>query len=249
VAAIAPHRTDRRVALALAVAVALAVVLPYGHRAWFASGSAAAAPVIGPASWPFQGDARVAAADESDAARSFSGAVGGFVGAMRAAGRVAVHVGTPHPVFASVYHLRVLDVVVMVAPVTGGGPVVGLAGLYASDRRHHGIDAVMQLVSSDQEISGNIRSYEYGDEDDVTVVVGGPRAGGLLVEDGGGSEPVDALPGAQTQFDRRGITWMYAAITPTLALPKNGVMTVTDGNGNIQDVLYYGWPSATETSR
>jgi hypothetical protein len=159
-----------------------------------------------------------------------------------------VHVGQPHALFAADYLPRALDVVVAVAPVTGDGRVTGLAGLFASDPRHHGIDSFMPLLGGEQQVSGNVRSYVRLDEDDVTVVVGGPRAGGLLVQVDGARQAVDNLDGAQTQFDRRGIAWMYSFVPATAGDPTNGVMTVTDGNGNLENVLYYGRPSAVSTS-
>ena len=138
--------------------------------------------------------------------------------------------------------------VVAVAPVTGDGAVVGLAGLYARDARHHGVDSVMALRVGEQQVSGDVNSYIGLDLDQVTVVVGGPRAGGLLVTVDGRPQSVEQLTGAQTQFDSRGITWMYSSVPITTERPTNGVLTVTDGNGNLENILYYGRPSAVSTA-
>ncbi|MDX6257490.1 MAG: hypothetical protein QOJ11_3824 [Frankiales bacterium] len=201
---------------------------------------ASARPPRGALGWPLQGAPSVAAQHEADAERSFSSAVRAYVLQARSHGAPLFQVGRPHPLFAANYLARPLDVVVLVAPVTGGGQVVGLAGLYGSDRHHHGTDAVVPFSSSDQQISGNVLSYVRGDLDQVTVVVGGPRAGGLLVNDRGIRQNVNDLIDNQTSSDRRGITWMYALIPATPEHPKDGVITLTDGNGNLSHVLYYG---------
>jgi hypothetical protein len=204
------------------------------------SPSASARPPAGALAWAFQGSTAVAAKHEADAERSFASAVRGYVLQARAHGAPLLQVGRPHPVFAANYLARPLDLVVLVAPVTDGGGVVGLAGLYGSDRHHHGTDAVVPFSSIDQEVSGNVLSYVRGDLDLVTVVVGGPRAGGLLVNDGGTRQNVNDLIDNQTSFDHRGITWMYAWVPATHEQPKDGVITLTDGNGNLSNVLYYG---------
>jgi hypothetical protein len=202
--------------------------------------SADARAPAGALAWPFQGSASVEAAYQADAERSFSSAVRGWVLRARSHGSPLVQVGRPHPVFAANYLARPLNIVVLVAPVTDGGAVVGVAGLYGSDGHHHGTDAVVPFTSIDQEVSGNVLSYMRGDLDFVTVVVGGPRAGGLLVNDGGIRQNVNDLIDNQTSFDQRGVTWMYASIPATVEEPKDGVITVTDGNGNLSNVLYYG---------
>jgi hypothetical protein len=190
----------------------------------------------------------VAAEHQKQVTSSFNAMAGGFAAEARASGRIGIHVGQPHALFAAVYLPRALAVVVAVAPVTGDGKVTGLAGIFASDYHHHGVDSFMPLGAGDQQVSGNVHSNFRRDEDDVTVVVGGPRAGGLLVQFDGQRQAVDLLDGAQTQSDRRGITWMYAFIPATKEQPINGVMTVTDGNGNLEHALYYGRPSGVSTS-
>ncbi|MDX6245197.1 MAG: hypothetical protein QOE76_2920 [Frankiales bacterium] len=228
-------RTGWLVAVAGSVLVALLWV-----AAGLSSPSASARPPAGALAWPFQGSASVAARYEADAERSFSSAVRGYVLRARSHGSPLLQVGRPHPLFAANYLARPLDVVVLVAPVTGGGRVVGLAGLYGSDRRHHGTSAVVPFSSIDQEVSGNVLSYVRGDLDLVTVVVGGPRAGGLLVNDRGTRQNINDLIDNQTSFDHRGITWMYASVPSTPQRPKDGAITLTDGNGNLSNVLYYG---------
>jgi hypothetical protein len=228
-------RTGWLVAVVLCVLLALLWV-----NAGISSPSASARPPAGALSWPFQGSVTVAAKHEADAELSFSSAVRGYVQQARSHGSPLLQVGRPHPVFAANYLARPMDIVVLVAPVTGGGRVVGLAGLYGSDRHHHGTDAVVPFSAIDQQVSGNVLSYMRGDLDFVTVVVGGPRAGGLLVNDGGVRQNVNDLIDNQTSFDQRGVTWMYASIPTTREQPKDGVITVTDGNGNLSNVLYYG---------
>lgn len=242
----APRRTGRSAALLLAVG--LVAVGVFASVSASRTSSVPAQPVLGAVGWPFQGTAAVAAAHQKDAAASFDAVAAGFAAEARASGRIAVHVGQPHALFAADYRPRSLDVVVAVAPVTGDGAVIGLAGLYARDARHHGVDAIMALKVGEQQVSGDVNSYVGLDLDQVTVVVGGPRAGGLLVTVGGAPESVELLPGAQTQFDSRGITWLYASVPITTERPTNGVLTVTDGNGNLENVLYYGRPSAVPTS-
>jgi hypothetical protein len=239
-------RSGHRAAVVLAV-VALSVGA-FAYRSSTGTTAVPAPPALGAVAWPFQGTGSVATAQQKDAAATFDAVAAGFAAEARASGQVAVHVGQPHALFSAYYKPRYLDVVVAVAPVTGDGSVVGLAGLYARDDRHHGIDSVMPLHVGEQQVSGDVRSYVGLDEDFVTVVVGGPRAGGLLVDSGGTTQPVDTLVGAQTQFDSRGITWMYASVPVTVALPKNGVMTVTNGNGDLENVLYYGRPSGVPTA-
>ena len=115
-----------------------------------------------------------------------------------------------------------------------------MAGIYGSDSGHHGFDAIVPFTSFDQEVSGNARSYVHNIVDLVTVVVGGPRAGGLLVNADGVRQNINDLPAVQFSFDNRGITWMYASVSFTFAHPTDGVITLTDGNGNLSNVLYYG---------
>jgi hypothetical protein len=218
------------------------------HVATSGTPPAAAQPAVGPVAWPFQGTASVAAEHQQEVTSSFDAVAGGFAAEARAGGRIAVHVGQPHALFAAVYRPRALAVVVAVAPVTGDGQVIGLAGIFGADYHHHAVDALMPLVAPDQQVSGNVHSYFRRDEDDVTVVVGGPRVGGLLVQAGGQRQAVDQLDGAQTQSDSRGIAWMYAFLPASSQQPNNGVMTVTDGNGNLEHVLYYGRPSSVSTS-
>ena len=76
-------------------------------------------------------------------------------------------------------------------------------------------------------------------------MVGGPRAGGILVSVDGGNTGPNELPGAQVVSDPRGIAWIYDAVPRTLAAPTNGVISVTDGNGDYEHLLYYGPPAAT----
>ena len=80
-------------------------------------------------------------------------------------------------------------------------------------RRHHGFDAVVPFHSYDQEVSGNARSFVRSVLDLVTVVVGGPRAGGLLVNADGIRQNINDLPAVQFSFDSRGITWLYASVS------------------------------------
>jgi hypothetical protein len=211
---------------------------------WWNVGSstptASARTPAGALAWSFQGSTSVEAAFLGDAERSFSSAVRGWVLQARAHGSPLAQVGRPHPIFAANYLARPLNIVVLVAPVTDGGNVVGLAGLYGSDQHHHGTDAVVPFTAIDQEVSGNVLSYMRGDLDLVTVVVGGPRAGGLLVNEDGTRQNVNDLIDNQTSFDQRGVTWMYASIPATVEEPKDGVITLTDGNGNLSNVLYYG---------
>jgi hypothetical protein len=242
----APRRSGRSAALLLAVILVAGGV--FADVSASRTGKAAPQAAIGAVAWPFQGTASVAAEHQKDVTSSFDAMAGGFAAEARASGRIGVHVGQPHALFAAVYRPRALAVVVAVAPVTGDGQVSGVAGLFAADNRHHGIDAFMPLQAGEQQVSGNVHSYFRLDEDDVTVVVGGPRAGGLLVQFDGQRVAVDQLDGAQTQFDSRGITWMYSFVPATSVQPTNGVMTVTDGQGNLENVLYYGRPSAVSTS-
>lgn len=233
--------TRGRVRSGWVVAVVVAVLTAvFWVNAGLPGTSAEARTPAGALAWSFQGSTSVEAAYAADAERSFSSAVRGWVLQARSHGSPLVQVGRPHPIFAANYLARPLNIVVMVAPVTDGGSVVGLAGLYGSDRHHHGTDAVVPFTSIDQELSGNVLSYMRGDLDLVTVVVGGPRAGGLLVNEGGTRQNVNDLDDNQTSFDQRGVTWMYASIPATVEEPKDGVITLTDGNGNLSNVLYYG---------
>lgn len=228
-------RTGWLVAVVVTVLAALLWV-----NAGISSPSASARPPAGALAWSFQGSTTVASRHEADAERSFTSAVRGYVQRARAHGSPLLQVGRPRPLFAANYLARSLDVVVLVAPVSNGGAVVGLAGLYGSDRHHHGTDTVVPFSAIDQQVSGNVQSYQRGDLDFVTVVVGGPRAGGLLVNEGGTRQNVNDLIDNQTSFDHRGITWMYASLPATTEQPKDGVITVTDGAGNLSNVLYYG---------
>jgi hypothetical protein len=240
------RRSGRSAALLLALVLAGGGAFAYLSAS--RTGKSAPQTAVGAVAWPFQGTAAVAALHQKEVTSSFDAMAGGFAAEARASGRIGVHVGQPHALFAANYRPRALAVVVAVAPVTGDGQVTGLAGLFAADNRHHGTDAFMPLLAGEQQISGNVHSYFRLDEDDVTVVVGGPRAGGLLVQVDGQREAVAQLDGAQTQFDSRGVAWMYSFVPATSAQPTNGVMTVTDGNGNLENVLYYGRPSAVSTS-
>ena len=202
----------------------------------------------GAVTWPFQGSQAVATAHQADAVKTFDAAAVGYVRRARATGRLTVHLGAPHALFAAHYGLRDLDIVVEVAPLLGvTGPAVGLAGFYVSDSSHHGVDAVMVLGAADQEVSGTVRSYVDDDMDEVTVVVGGPRAGGLLVSVTGGNAAIGQIDGNQTMFDSRGIAWIYPSIPPSEQHERNGVITVTDGNGDIEHALYVGRPAAVQT--
>ena len=221
--------------LAAIVLAALAIHLGVASRAAALSPSTA-----GALSWPFQGTASVATAHEADWETAFGPATRRWVLGHRAGGNPLVQVGKPHALFAAHYAARPLDVVVVVAPLSGAAPYVGLAGIYGFDAGHHGFDAVVPFHSYDQEVSGNARSFVRDVLDLVTVVVGGPRAGGLLVNADGVRQNVNDLPAVQYSFDFRGITWMYASVSFTVAHPTDGVITLTDGNGNLSNVLYYG---------
>jgi hypothetical protein len=223
---------------AVAAAVALAA---FAIHLGVASRASALTPSrAGALGWPFQGTASVATAHERDWKASFGPATRRWVLGHRAYGNPLVQVGAPHALFASHYTTRPLDVVVVVAPLAGATPYVGIAGIYGSDSGHHGFDAVVPFRSFDQDVSGNARSYVRHIVDLVTVVVGGPRAGGLLVNADGVRQNVNDLPGLQYTFDNRGITWMYASVSFTFAHPTDGVITLTDGNGNLSNVLYHG---------
>jgi len=241
-----PRRSGRTAAVLFAVITLTATAFVYNSVA--TAPSVPAGPPLGAVAWPFQGTASVAAEHQKEVTSSFTALASGFAAEARASGRIGVHVGEPHALFAAVYRPRALAVVVAVAPVTGDGKVIGLAGIFAADYRHHGVDSFMPLVAGDQQVSGNVHSNYRRDEDDVTVVVGGPRAGGLLVQVGDTRESVEQVGGAQTQFDSRGIAWMYGFLPATAQQPTNGVITVTDGNGNLENVLYYGRPSGVATS-
>ncbi|MDX6213185.1 MAG: hypothetical protein QOF82_2272 [Frankiales bacterium] len=233
--------TRRAVRTGWVVAVPVFVLVALlGWNAGPSGPVASAGPPSGALGWPFQGVTSVAVEHQADAERSFSSAVRDYVLQARSHGAPLFQVGRPHPLFAAHYLARPLDVLVLVAPVTGGGRVVGLAGLYGQDRSHHGTDAVVPFSAIDQEVSGNVVSYVRGDVDQVTVVVGGPRAGGLLVNDDGSRQNVNDLIDNQTSFDHRGITWMYASVPATPEHPQDSVITLTDGNGNLSNVLYYG---------
>ena len=232
-------RSGLRTGSVVAVVVAVLVALLWGN-ARFSSATASARAPVGPLAWPFQGSTTVAAKLQADAERSFGPAVRDYVLNARQHGSPLFQVGHPHPLFAFHYLTRPMDVMVLVAPVSDGGSVIGLAGLYGSDFRHHGTDAVVPFTSIDQEVSGNVMAYNHVNVDLLTIVVGGPRAGGLLVNQDGVRQNVGDLLGFAISVDRRGITWMYSSVPRTRALPKDGDLTVTDGNGNLTNVLYYG---------
>jgi hypothetical protein len=204
-------------------------------------------PAVGAVAWPFQGTASVAVAHQADAAASFDTIAGEFVAEAIAEGRIGVHVGQPHALLATRYLWRSLDVVVVVAPVIGGGRVTGLAGFYVSDSDHQGVDAVMTLGSGDPAVSGTVRSYINGDLDEATIVVGGPRAGGLLVAVDGRNTAIGQIQGNQTAFDSRGISWMYPAIAAGTQSGGDGNLTITDGQGDTEHALYVGPPAARPT--
>lgn len=233
-------RTLRLAAVVGVVPLVVAASIAIGsHR------TGADAPT-GPAAWPFRGDPAVATAHRADAIRTFRAAGAAFLLSQRAR-HPLIGIGTPHAVFAQTYHPRVLDVVVLVAPVTNGGTIVGYAGLYGQDRDHHGVDAVEPMTATDEAISGDVRSYVRLDNDPVTVVVGGPLAAGLLVNVNGGRTSATLLDGAQVLTAPPGRAWMYSAVPLTEALQTNGVMTVTNGAGDAEHPLYYGRPAAVAT--
>jgi hypothetical protein len=228
----------------------LVALLGWNARSPVLSGPATSArPPPGALAWPFQGATSVAVEREADAERSFSSAVRPYVLLARSRGAPLFQVGRAHPLFAAHYLARTLEVVVLVAPVTGGGRVVGLAGLYGRDHRHHGTDTVVPFSALAQQVSGDVQSYVHGDLDLVTVVVGGPRAGGLLVNDGGARQNINNLTDNQTWSDPRGISWMYASVPATAQHPQDGEITVTDGNGNLNNVLYSGPTGVGEFAR
>lgn len=222
-------------ALAAIILAAVAIHLGVASRA-----SALTPATAGALSWPFQGTASVATAHQADWKASFGPATRRWVLGHRVGGHPLVQVGAPRALFAAHYAPRPLDLVVVVAPLSGAAPYVGLAGIYGNDGGHHGFDAVVPFHSYDQEVSGNARSFVGQILDLVTVVVGGPRAGGLLVNADGVRQNINDLPAVQFSFDSRGITWMYASVSFTFAHRTDGIITLTDGNGNLSNVLYYG---------
>jgi hypothetical protein len=231
---------------AIAVALALAVVA----TVWLLNAAQTRpAPrispdaAVGPVGWPFQGTASVAAAHLSDAVRALQADAAPYETQARSQGG-ALHLGTPHALFATTYRAGGLDVVVTVVPVSGVSGVVGLAGLYGTDGQGHASSSLELVGAGDATVSGEVKSHLFADDHPVTVVVGGPRAGGLLVDVDGGKTGPSSLPDSQVVSDPRGISWIYRSVRPTPAQPHNGVLSVTDGNGDIQHLLYYGPPAA-----
>ena len=234
------HRRAVWAALALAVVVALSVGGVVVER------SRSHAPVVaavGPATWPFQGSAAVADARLAAATAALkAGAVPYEQQARDQGGKLTV--GPSHALFATHYEAGALDIVVTIAPVEGVRNVVALAGIYATDAAGHVTRSVALVGASDASVSGNVESYLSRDSHPVTVVVGGPRAGGLLVNVDGYNVGPSELSGAQTVSDPRGISWIYRAEPGSTAHPDNGVLSVTDGNGDIEHLLYHGRPAA-----
>ncbi len=227
------------------LATTAAALVLSGHRG---SAQQVGAAQSGPLLWPFLGSAAVADRDGADALARFPGASARYVLPARAGGQVFAHVGKPHVLFAATDGDRGLDVLVLVAPVTGAGPVVGLAAFYANDSSHHGFDTIVPLAAGDVEVSGDVGATGATAPAAVTVVVGGPRAGGLLVDVDGVPQNVTTLAGSQTVVDQHGIAWLYPVVRPTPSRPGDGVLTLVNGALDIAHVLYHGPPGVSTGS-
>jgi hypothetical protein len=104
---------------------------------------------------------------------------------------------------------------------------------------------VVPLSATDVEVSADVETFALTGQRGLTVVVGGPRAGGLLVDVDGVRQNVNDLPGAQAVLDRRGISWLYPSVHPQAAHPDDGVLTLVDGALDIEHVLYHGRPGVS----
>jgi hypothetical protein len=133
-----------------------------------------------------------------------------YVADSRRHGRPYASVGAAHPVFATEYQPTWVDVVVLVAPVTGDSRVTSLVGVYASVGDHRGLAALVPAVGGAGQVRGFVPATSVSGR--LTVVVAGPGAVEPAVDFHGSTERPEQVPGGESLADSSGTAWLYPAV-------------------------------------